>query len=323
MTVIAEDWLESLVGEVRPHLTDGAVSTYLPELAQARADDLAVAVDLGSGELLTAGSVGTRFTVQSVVKVFTLLLALHDRGEQHVFQRVGREQGVGTYDSFETFHRDTGVPVNPFVNSGALAVVDMLHGADAEVRVERVLGLLRKIAGNPGITVNEQTARSELARSDHNRALCWYLRSRGIVGMDVEELLLAYCRMCAIEVDVVDLARAGRALASTTGVPAPDGVLNPSFTRLVRRLLLVTGMYEASGLYACDVGIPAKCGVSGAMVGAVADRAGIGIYGPALDRSGNSVGGIRMMGLLAERLDIDCLPVTGTAHERVSVTTMM
>lgn len=321
MTVIAEDWLESLVGEVRPHLAAGAVSTYLPELAQARAGDLAVAVDLGSGQLLTAGSTGKRFSVQSVVKVFTLLLSLHDRGEQHVFRRVGREQGVGTYDSFETFHRDTGVPVNPFVNSGALAVVDMLDGADAEARVERVLGLLQALAGNPGITVNEQMARSELARSDHNRALCWYLRSRGLVDTDVEDLLLAYCRMCAIELDVVDLARAGRALASTTGVPIPDGVLNPSLTRLVRRLLLVTGMYEASGRYACDVGIPAKCGVSGAMVGAVADGAGIGVYGPALDQSGNSVGGIRLMGLLAERLDIDCLPVTGSAHVGVPAAT--
>ena len=307
MTVIAEHWLKSLIGEVRPHLTDGAVSTYLPELAQARADDLAVAVDFGSGELLTAGSVGTRFTVQSVVKVFTLLLALHDRGEQYVFERVGREQGVGAYDSFETFHRKTGVPVNPFVNSGALAVVDMLHGADADVRVERTLDLLRELAGNPGITVNEDVARSELAVSDRNRALCWYLRSRGLVTMDVEELLWAYCRMCAIEVDVVDLARAGRALASTTGVAVPDGVLSPSVTRLVRRLMLVTGMYEASGPYACDVGIPTKCGVSGAMVGAVADRAGIGIYGPALDGSANSVGGIRLMGLLAERLDVHCV----------------
>ncbi|MFA5710941.1 glutaminase A [Mycolicibacterium sp.] len=305
MTVIAQNWLAPLVDEVRPHLAGGAVSTYLPELRRAPADELAVAVDLGDGNVLTAGNLHARFTVQSVVKVFTLLLALHYRGEGHVFARVGRDQGIGSYNSLETFIRGSGVPVNPFVNAGALVVVDMLPGDGPQGRVAELLEFLRALTGNPTIAVNEAVARSELALSDRNRALGYFLRSQRLVSCDVEELLWAYCQMCAVEVDVVDLAHAGRVLADGADVHLGGRLLQAWHVRLVRRLMLFSGMYEASGRYATEVGIPAKCGVSGAMIGVVPRRAGVGIYGPALDESANSIGGLRLMRLLALTLEIE------------------
>ncbi|CAJ1509335.1 glutaminase A [[Mycobacterium] burgundiense] len=305
MTVITENWLTTLVDEVRPHLAGGAVSTYLPELGRASADDLAVAVDLGDDRILTAGNINAQFTIQSVVKIFTLLLALHHRGEDHVFARVGRDQGIGSYNSLETFIRGSGVPVNPFVNAGALVVVDMLPGERPAERVAVVVDFIRALTGNPTIAVDDSTARSELALSDRNRALGYFLRSHRLVSTDVEELLWAYCQMCAIEVDVVDLARAGRVLADGVDVHLGGRMLQAWHVRLVRRLMLFSGMYEASGRYACEVGIPAKCGVSGAMIGVVPRRAGVGIYGPALDDSANSIGGLRLMRLLAQVLEIE------------------
>ncbi|CAJ1585905.1 glutaminase A [[Mycobacterium] wendilense] len=305
MTVIAENWLDTLVDEVRPHLAAGSVSTYLPELSRARADELAVAVDLGGGNILTAGNSKARFTVQSVVKVFTLLLALHHRGEDHVFARVGRDQGIGSYNSLETFIRGSGVPVNPFVNAGALVVVDMLPGDGPQHRVADLLDFVRLLTGNAAVTVNEAVARSELALSDRNRALGYFLRSHRLITGDVEELLWAYCQMCAIEVDVVDLAHAGRVLADGVDVHLGGRLLQAWHVRLVRRLMLFGGMYEASGRYATEVGIPAKCGVSGAMMGVVPRCAGVGIYGPALDESANSIGGLRLMRLLAGALEIE------------------
>ncbi len=305
MTVMADDWLSMLVEEVRPHLADGAVSTYLPGLRGACGEELAVAVDHGDGQLFTAGNHHARFTIQSVVKVFTLLLALHHRGEDYVFGRVGRDQGIGSYNSLETFVRESGVPVNPFVNAGALVVVDMLPGDGPDGRVEEVLEFVRAVTGNPGVAVNDGMARSELALADRNRALGYFLRSRGLLTTEVEELLSAYCRMCAIEVDVVDLARAGRVLAQGADVEVMGRRLRASHVRSVRRLMLFAGMYEESGQYACEVGIPAKCGISGAMIGVVPGRSGVGIYGPALDGSANSIGGVRLMRLLAQELEIE------------------
>lgn len=301
MTVIADDWLTKLIDEVRPDLAAGAVSTYLPELGRARFDDLAAAVAMPDGNLLTAGAVDTRFTMQSVVKVFTLLLALHFRGEEHVFTRVGRDQAIGSYNSLETFIRGTGVPVNPFVNAGALVVVDMLPGD----RVAEVLEFVRVLTANPAVAVDPSAARSEFVLAERNRALAYFLRSQRLIDSEVDDLLWDYCQMCAIEVDVVDLARAARVLAF--GPPAVIGgqVLRTDHVRLVRRLMLFAGMYEASGRYACEVGIPAKCGVSGAMIGVVPQRAGVGVYGPALDECANSIGGLGLMRMLAQALEVE------------------
>jgi len=305
LTVIVKDSLKTLVSQVKPCLEFGAVSDYLPEFGKAGREDFAVAIDTGADELITAGNLDARFTVQSVVKVFTLLLALHHRGKHYVFKRVGCDQGVGSYNSLETFIRGSGVPVNPFVNAGALVVVDMLPGVDDDSRVTHVVDFVRTLTGNPLIEIDMGTAQSEFVRADRNRALAYFLRSHGVLSTDVDVLLWAYCQMCAIQVGVADLARASRILAGGSDVVINGEILDAAHLRLVRRLMLIAGMYEASGQYACEVGIPAKCGVSGSMIGVVPRHAGVGIYGPALDSRANSLGGLRFMRLLAATLDLD------------------
>jgi glutaminase len=302
--VLTHERLSALVEEVRPFLKGGSVSSYLPSLARARAEDVEVAVDLGGSQPVRAGDRCGRFSMQSVVKIFTLLLALHDRGESYVFERVGRDQAVGAFNSFETFDRTTGVPVNPFVNSGALMVVDMLRGEGAEQKVLRVLQLVRGVADNPTIAVDDELARSEFDLSDRNRALGYFLRSSGLMSSDVDDVLWAYCQLCAIEIGVEDLARAGRVLSDDAWTGQDVGMPPRRDVRTVRRLMLTTGMYAASGEYACRVGVPAKCGVSGATIGIVPGVGGIGIYGPSLDDGSNSIGGLRLMGLLSEVLGV-------------------
>lgn len=297
--------LETLADEIRPHLWTGVVSNYLPQLAESKVDDFAVAVGMGSDEPISAGDAGVTFTMQSVVKIFTLLLALRDRGQEYVFERVGREQTVGAFNSFETFGRSTGYPANPFVNSGALAVVDMLDGGDAEARVSRVLELIRTLSNNPTIDVNLDVASAEFASADRNRAICYFLRSCGLVTAEVEDLLWAYCQMCAIEVKVADLARAGSFLARDSQITSIPDLPPLRDVHGVRRLMLTTGMYVSSGWYSYAVGIPAKCGVSGAMLGIIPGIGGIGIYGPALDDASNSIGGIRMMESLSMALAVN------------------
>lgn len=303
--MMTEERLAKLVDEIRPELWSGAVSTYLPQLAEARIDDFSVSLELGPGKAIAAGDDRrATFTMQSVVKVFTLLLALRDHGEEHVFARVGRDQAVGAFNSLDTFDATSGVPVNPFVNSGALTVVDMLEGEDSAARVTRVLELMRRLTGNPGIDVDLDVARAEFSRSDRNRAICYLLRSLGLVTSEVEDLLWAYCQLCAIEVSVTDLARTGSCLAHDELIESVDELPPATVVHALRRLMLTTGMYVDSGRYAYEVGIPAKCGVSGAMLGIVPGVGGIGIYGPALDVASNSIGGVRLMGSLSTALDL-------------------
>ncbi|BDD96369.1 glutaminase [Mycolicibacterium fortuitum subsp. fortuitum] len=303
--VFATESLNALLDEVKPLLDRGKVSNYLPELSRANQDELAIAIDLGSEGVVTAGNHRATFTMQSVVKVFTLLLALHYHGKDHVFERVGFDQAVGSYNSLETFIKGSGVPVNPFVNAGALVIADMIPGSDPDSRANHVLEIIRALTGNADIRVNFDVAKSELTLADRNRALGYCLRSHGLISTGVENLLWAYCQMCSIEVDVVDLAAASRVLAGNSDIHVMGQLLDAAHLRTVRRLMLSSGMYEGSGQYACEVGIPAKCGVSGAMIGVVPKEQGIGIYGPALDKFGNSIGGLRLMQLLSAALRID------------------
>lgn len=296
--MISRQQLVTLVGEIKPQLLNGTVSTYLPQLAEAKVEDLGVSVELGSGDVISVGEDTITFTMQSVVKLFTLLLAIHDRGEDYVFDRVGRNQSIDAFNS-------VGLPANPFVNSGALTIVEMLDGGDAQEKVARVLALIRRLSGNPTIDVNLDVAHAELAHSDRNRAICYFLRSCGLVTSAVEDLLWAYCQMCAIEVNVADLARAGSYLARDTLITSVGDLPSAADVRGVRRLLLSTGMYSGSGWYSCKVGLPAKSGISGAMLGIVPGIGGIGVYGPALDGDSNSIGGIRVMESLSTALSLN------------------
>lgn len=268
-------------------------------------DEFAVSVETASGEMISVGDDDAPFTMQSVAKVFSLLLAIHDRGADHVFERVGREQAAGNFNSLDTFNRATSIPVNPFVNSGALTIVSMLDGDEASVKVSRVLQLIRNLADNSAIDVNMDIARAEFSCSDRNRALCYVLRSCGLVTSETEDLLWAYCQLCAIEVNVADLARAGVLLACDTQIRSIETLPPLREVRGVRRLMLTTGMYADSGRYACEVGIPAKGGVSGAMLGILPGVGGIGIHGPALDDASNSLGGSRLMESLSVALEVD------------------
>lgn len=307
--------LTSWIEQLRPSLADrGRVADYIPALARADARALGICVYAGnatdeeggraglSGEL-HVGDYAQRFSLQSIAKVFSLLQAIEDCGEATVFQKVGVEPSGDPFHSIVRL--ETSVepkPANPMINAGAITVCTFIRGSSIEERSRRVLDLVRRLAGNPSIDFDDDVYRSELETAHRNRALAYFLKSRGLWEDDVEELLALYTRICSINVCCCDIARLGYVLAHDGWING-ERFLPLRSARIAKRLMYMCGMYDRAGEFAVRIGLPAKSGVSGGIMAVVPHKLGIGLYSPALDEAGNSVGGTALLEKLVDEYD--------------------
>ncbi|ALC89365.1 glutaminase [Bacillus sp. FJAT-18017] len=298
--------LIALVEKARPVTEKGKVADYIPELGKANPHDLSIAVHYPDGNCIAAGDVNKKITLQSVSKVISLALVLMDRGYDYVFKRVGMEPTGDPFNSIAKLETmGIAKPLNPMINAGALAVTHMIKGSSVEERLERLLRFIRDMAGAENIGYNEAVARSEFETAHLNRALCYFLKHHGVVTEDVEPLMDLYTKQCAIEMDCRDLADIGLVFAMDGMNPATGKRIMPQdVARICKTFMVTCGMYNASGEFAIKIGIPAKSGVSGGIMGAVPGKIGIGIFGPALDEKGNSIGGIKLLELLSEKYSL-------------------
>lgn len=291
-TQLEEAWITG-----KAFVDRGRVAAYIPELAKQDPGQLGVSVCLPDGTLLNAGKSDVCFTLQSISKLFSLIVALCQNGPNEVFSRVGKEPTGDPFNSIiklETIKPHK--PLNPMINAGAIAVAGMIQGKDVEARLDCILDLLRKMTGNPEIRVNEEVYSSEKKTADRNRALAWFLKDSGVLTADVDETLDLYFRHCAIEVTAQEVARMGMVLAADGFDRCTGEQLFPqAIARICKTFMVTCGMYNASGEFAIDVGIPAKSGVAGGILATVPHRMGIGVFGPALDDKGNSVAGVKLL----------------------------
>ena len=280
----------------------GEVATYIPELGKADKNALGIAVRTESGDLITAGNCRTRFSIQSISKVISLSVALERCGYLAVFDRAGMEPSGEAFNSIVELDTVSGKPYNPMINSGAIAITDLLLD---KVNFTEMLEISRKLTLDTDITLNEKVFRSEMANCARNRAIAWLLKSKGIIKGNVEEVIDLYTAMCSLNVTAVSLANLGAVLA-LGGVDPLSGnrILSVETARIVKTLMLTCGMYDGSGQFAVDVGFPTKSGVGGGLVSVVNKEMGIGIYGPSLDSKGNCIAGSHMLKYLSNRFDL-------------------
>jgi len=298
--------LLDLIEEAKEFIQYGKVANYIPALAKANKKDLSLAVFLPDGRHFEAGSTKTRFTLQSISKVITLALVLIDRGEDYVFERVGMEPTGDPFNSIAKLEvRSAGKPLNPMINAGALAVTSMIKGHSINNRFNRLLDFMKELTGNSELSYSKEVAISEFETAHLNRSLCYFMKEHGIITEDVELILDLYTRQCAIEINCVEMARIGLIFSLDGWDPISKVQIIPEKVAKICNTFMVTcGMYNASGEFAIKVGIPAKSGVSGGVMGAVPRRFGIGVYGPSLDEKGNSIAGIKLLELLAQRYNL-------------------
>ncbi len=298
--------LEEIVNECSPYAKEGKVADYIPELSKANTNNFGIAVFSENGKCSFAGDYKQKFTMQSIVKPFILLMALSDQGADRVRGLVGVEATGKPFDAFN--YSDQALKsehINPMINTGAIALCTLVAGNSYAEKFARLLELTRKMTGNASIKINEKVYLSEKATGHKNRALAYMLKAYGMLDGDVEEVVDFYFRACSIEVDCEDLSRAAFLLASHgKNVETGEQILKAEYARYINAVLTTSGMYDGSGEFALSVGLPAKSGVGGGIMAVAPRRMGVGIYSPALDKKGNSVAGKKALELLSKRLNL-------------------
>jgi glutaminase len=282
--------LQQIAHELKPVIGQGRVASYIPELASVSPHQFGMALVTIDGDVHTVGDARKPFSIQSISKLFTLVMALQLEGER-VWTRVGREPSGTPFNSLVQLEAENGKPRNPFINPGALVCTDILCTRYA-VPENAVVEFLRPLSGNANIHYNRAVAASERRTAHRNAAMAHLMKAFGNLNNSVDAVLDAYCRHCAIEMDCVELARAVTFLAHGGTHPTGQGdVLDTSTAKRLNALMLTCGTYDAAGDFAFRVGLPAKSGVGGGIVAVMPGECGICVWSPALEPSGNSLAG--------------------------------
>lgn len=295
--------VKEIAEEMRQRPDRGEVATYIPELARADPGAFGLAVIDADGNVALGGDAETPFSIQSISKVFTLTLALGKAGDR-LWQRVGREPSGSAFNSIVQLEYEHGIPRNPFINAGAIAVTDLiLSGHQPREALGEILRFLQFLADDGSITIDEQVAASERATGFRNAALANYMKAYGVLDNPVDFTLGVYFHHCAIAMSCRQLAMAGRFLAHQGRNPSTGrSVVSPERARRINAVMLTCGHYDGSGEFAYRVGLPGKSGVGGGILAIAPDKASIAVWSPGLDASGNSHLGRIALEALTRRL---------------------
>ncbi len=295
--------VRDIAAEMEQRTDRGQVATYIPELARVDARSFGLAVIDADGRVAAAGDSETPFSIQSISKVFTLTLALGKVGDR-LWRRVGREPSGSAFNSIVQLEYERGIPRNPFINAGAIAVTDViLSGHQPREVLGEILQFMRFLADDPAIMIDEQVAASEQRTGFRNVALANYMKSFEVLENPVDFTLGVYFHHCAIAMSCRQLAMAGRFLAHLGRNPSTGlMVVQPESARRINALMLTCGHYDGSGEFAYRVGLPGKSGVGGGILAIAPGKASIAVWSPGLDANGNSHLGRIALDALARRM---------------------
>lgn len=281
--------VSEIAEEMRQRPDRGDVATYIPELAKVDTNQFGIAVVDAQGNVAVGGDSEVPFSIQSISKVFTLTLALGKVGEG-LWVRVGREPSGSPFNSIVQLEYEHGIPRNPFINAGAIAVTDLiLSGHQPREALGEILRFMQVLADDPSITIDAAVAASEQRTRFRNSALANYMKSYGVLENPVDFTLGVYFHHCAIAMTCRQLAMAGRFLALQGRDPSTGlCIVPPERARRINAIMLTCGHYDGSGEFAYRVGLPGKSGVGGGILAVAPGKASIAVWSPGLDATGNS-----------------------------------
>lgn len=279
--------------------SEGTVATEIPQLEKANPDWFAIAIVGVNGDRFEIGDTDVPFTIQSISKPFVYGLALEDWGEKYVFNRIGVEPTGESFNSTIEADEIFNKQYNPLINAGAIATTSLIKGRNLQERSERLLQMFSDYIGRE--TKIDRTSYQEKKTSDYlNRALAYLMLNFGSISQNIDEILDLYCQQCSVMVTCNDLAVMAATLANN-GINPITGkrVLDPAYVKNILSIMTTCGMYDFSGQWAYKVGIPAKSGLAGAILGVVPGEMGIAVFSPPLDKYRKSARGVKVFESLA------------------------
>lgn len=286
--------ITQIYNDVKPLFGQGKVADYIPALANVDPRQYGIAVATVEGQIMGVGDYRTKFSIQSISKVFTLVMVLRHMGSS-LWQYVGREPSGTAFNSLVQLEFEQGVPRNPFINAGALVITDKLMQLYAKPK-EAILQFVRSAADTPDIYFDTAVAHSELAHASRNLALGHFMKSFGNIANDVDTLMDVYCHQCGIAMTCEELAKSFVFLANRGVNPYNnEQILSMSRSKRLNALMLTCGFYDESGDFAFRVGMPGKSGVGGGIVAVIPGRLSIAVWSPELNPHGNSIMGMETL----------------------------
>ena len=285
--------------------TSGKNADYIPELAHVDSKLFGIAVISTDNQVVTVGDVDYAFSIQSISKVFTLALAMEELGPNRVFERIGNEPTGRPFNSVEAVVDMKTHTGNPLVNAGAIATASLISGANKDAKWDKILAFYSKAAGEK-LTVIQKVYESEAATNTGNKALAALLLKYERIYSDPLEAVDNYTKQCSVGVTAKQLAVMGATLANFGVNPVTgEQVVKRENIPEILAAMTMAGLYDSSGGWAWQVGLPAKSGVGGGIVAVVPGKGAIAVFAPRLDEAGNSVKAQKAIAYVADKLGIN------------------
>jgi glutaminase len=290
-------------------LMDGELATYIPELGKANPEHFGICLVTSDGRLYETGESHAPFTIQSISKPFTFGMALQELGHEKVLRHVGVEPSGDAFNAIE-LQSGTNKPYNPMINTGAITVTALLHARHGDRALDLMLQTFSAAAGRE-LSIDESVYVSERRTGHRNRAIAYLLLNFGLLHDEAEEALDLYFKQCSILVTCRDLAVMAATLSNMGRNPITgEQVFETAYVKDILSVMFTCGMYDYSGQWAYEVGVPAKSGVSGGVMAVVNRQLGFATYSPRIDPHGNSRRGIEVCVEMASQFGLHAFNFT-------------
>jgi glutaminase len=288
--------LEDIYHEILPFVNKGEQASYIPALAKVNPNQFGIALTTTSGETYSYLQAQTRFSIQSISKVFALAMALSLDGED-LWKIVGKEPSGTAFNSLVQLEVEKGKPRNPFINAGAIVIADRLMTLLADPDKE-FLGFIHALSGTESIDYNLEVAESEREHGYLNAAIANLLKYHGRIENNIEDVLMFYYRMCSVEMNCIELAQAFLAFTNHHPFDFSGYKLSSSKIKRLNAVMQTCGFYDEAGEFSYLVGLPGKSGVGGGIVAVHPLHYSVAVWSPRLNSKGNSVMGMKALELL-------------------------
>ena len=293
--------MEEIYQEILPFAQKGKQADYIPALAKVNPDQYGMCIQTVYGETFTHMQADTRFSIQSITKVFALAMCLSLKGED-LWKRVGKEPSGTAFNSLVQLEVEKGIPRNPFINAGAIVLADILLEELEDPEAE-FIGFIRALSGEDTVDYNLEVATSERETGYLNAAIANMLKYHGTINGNIETVLNFYFKMCSVEMSCIELAKAFTAFTNARKFNHAGYKLTSSQIKRLNAVMQTCGFYDEAGEFSYLVGLPGKSGVGGGIVAVYPMRYSVAVWSPRLNSKGNSVMGMKALELLTTRTE--------------------